>query len=316
MNEILYITSNESNDFLMEYEPKMLIINIKEKIREEKGIPIYCQKLFWNGTELVQNKKLSDYKDTRVFSEPIMISIINLNHLKVKIRLKYISLRYFLKASDSILELKKKIFEKEKIPIKNMQILRSGKIVNDNILIEEIISDLNYGEISDLKFELKILEKKEIKINIVDGKNIDSIYVDLFDNFTQIENQIHRSFDYRLRFKDRFIDDWKLLFQYNIRNGDNIELIKSEGKIKLFIIDSKYQVVMTVRVHLGQKISQLKEYISNFLDEDEIELLYNGIIFNDDETFAGSGVPDNSHLLYLVQFRAGCPNFNFDYLKN
>ena len=138
MNEILYITSNESNDFLMEYEPKMLIINIKKKIREEKGIPIYCQKLFWNGTELVQNKKLSDYKDTRVFSEPIMISIINLNHLKVKIRLKYISLRYFLKASDSILELKKKIFEKEKIPIKNMQILRSGKIVNDNILIEEI----------------------------------------------------------------------------------------------------------------------------------------------------------------------------------
>jgi len=68
MNEILYITSNESNDFLMEYEPKMLIINIKKKIREEKGIPIYCQKLFWNGVELMENKKLSDYKVTRVFS--------------------------------------------------------------------------------------------------------------------------------------------------------------------------------------------------------------------------------------------------------
>lgn len=316
METLINITPNDGYDFQMEYEPKMLIKNIKEKIREEKGIPIYCQKLFWKGAELLENKKLSDYKVTRVLGEPIMISLINLNHLKVKIRLKYISLRYFLKASDSILELKKKIFEKEKIPIKNMQILRSGKIVNDNILIEEIISDLNYGEISDLKFELKILEKKEIKINIVDGKNIDSIYVDLFDNFTQIENQIHRSFDYRLKFKDRFIDDWKLLFQYNIKNGDNIELIKSEGKIKLLIIDSKYQIEMTVRVHLEQKISELKEYISNFLDKGEIELLYDGMLVNGDETFADSDIPDNSHLLYLGQFRAGCPNFNFSNLKN
>ena len=141
MESIINVSSNEGNDFQLENDPKMLIINIKEKIREKTGISIYNQKLFWKGTELLDNKKLSDYKVTRVFSEPIMISLINLNHLKVKIRLKYISLRYFLKASDSILELKKKIFEKEKIPVKNMQILRAGKIINDSKLIEEIISN-------------------------------------------------------------------------------------------------------------------------------------------------------------------------------
>ena len=73
---------------------------------------------------------------------------------------------------------------------------------------------------------------------------------------------------------------------------------------------------MTVKVHLEQQISELKEYISNFADRDEIELIYNGMLVNDDQTFYDSDITDHTRLHFVEQFRSGCSNFYFANLKN
>ena len=207
---------------------------------------------------------------------------MNLHHLKTIIYVKYIRLQYYLKASDSILDLKKKIFEKENIPIKNIQILKSGNIINDNKLIEDFITDLN--------FEVKLLEIEKIKVNITYDKNVEKIYIDPFSNISEIEKQIKTNFVYRLKYKDQFLNDGKLLIQYNIKNGDNIELIKSQGAINLIVRFFKKEY--HVKVYLEQKVGELREYISNISGFKHFRFNYDAMVLRDDEIFSNLDIED------------------------
>ena len=60
-----------------------------------------------------------------------------------------------------------------------MQILNLGNIIDDNTVIEDFITDLN--------FEVKLLEIEKIKINIIYDRNIEKIYVNPFSNINEIE---------------------------------------------------------------------------------------------------------------------------------
>ena len=184
--------------FSIEWDSKKPFIDLKKRLQKEQGIPIQNQKLFLNDTEVSEYKKLSDYK-----VDFPKLYLINLNHLKVIVYVKNIILKFFLKASDSIFDLKKIIYKKENIPIENMQLIKSENIIDENKLIEEFIPDLN--------FKLKLLETEKIKINLIESQNKETIYVDPFSNLTEIEEQIKKDFDYRLKYKDKFINYLNLL---------------------------------------------------------------------------------------------------------
>ena len=72
------------------------------------------------------------------------LNLANYYILETNIFLNNIRFTYYLKVSDSILDLKTIIFEKENIPIDKMQILFSGNIIDDNKFIEDFISHLNF----------------------------------------------------------------------------------------------------------------------------------------------------------------------------
>jgi hypothetical protein len=297
--------------FRIEWELKKPIIDLKKRIQKEIGIPIYCQKLFFNGNEISEFKKLldcEDFKNYNNYHEPYII-VLNLNHLKIKMRLKNIKLNCFLKASDKILDLKKVIYEKENIPIEKMQILQSGNIIEDTRLIEDFISDLN--------FEIRLLDIEKIKVNIIDSQNIESIYVNPFSSFTEIEKQIKKNFDYRLKYKDVFVKEWKLLIQYNIKNGDNIELFKSKEKIKINILNSRNNNFV-VKVFLEQTVSELKEYylinspyFQSVEEFEDIEFLYNGCILNNCDILSNLDLYNGCTIECTESFRAGSSKFNF-----
>ena len=283
------------DSFSIEWDSKKPFIDLKKRIQKKQGIPIQNQKLFLNDTEVSEYKKLSDYK-----VDFPNLSLINLNHLKVTIYVKNIILKFFLKASDSIFDLKKIIYKKENIPMENMQLIKSENLIDENKLIEEFIPDLN--------FKLKLLETEKIKINLIENQNKETIYVDPFSNLTEIEEQIKKDFDYRLKYKDKFINDWNLLIQYNIKNNDNIELIKSRGKIKIFICDSRNKS-FEVNVYLEQKVSELKEYFSNIYGENG-NFIFNGCLLDDDETFSDLDLYNGCRICYLGSYLAGSPKLN------
>ena len=182
-----------------------------------------------------------------------MLYLIDLQYLKVNIYInkKNIILTYYLKGSNSILNLKETIFENENIPVEKIQILKEDKILDDNKLIEDFIPDFN--------FNLNFLETDKIKINIIDGNNKETIYVDPFSTPDIIEEQLKKDFAFRLSYKGTLLNLFKLLIQYNIKVGDDLELIKSKGRINLKI-DAPSQTFV-VKMYLEQKTSELWKYL-------------------------------------------------------
>lgn len=238
--------------FTIECDPNKTIKDLKERIGKPENLKLYFQNI-----ELSDDKKFYDYNikatDGYNYQERSLLYLIDLQYLKVNIYInkKNIILTYYLKGSNSILNLKETIFENENIPVEKIQILKEDKILDDNKLIEDFIPDFN--------FNLNFLETDKIKINIIDGNNKETIYVDPFSTPDIIEEQLKKDFAFRLSYKGTLLNLFKLLIQYNIKVGDDLELIKSKGRINLKI-DAPSQTFV-VKMYLEQKTSELWKYL-------------------------------------------------------
>ena len=293
--ENIYINIEENNEkiFTIQCQLKESIKDLKERIKKQFEIPLFCQKLFLNNTELLDNKKLASYN----INGESLLKLTNYASLKTSVLIKNLNLIYYLKASDSILELKKKIFEKENIPIEKIQILKSGNIIDDSKIIEDFMPDLN--------FIGNLLEIDKIKINIIDDKIKETIFVEPFSNVDTIYNQLKKSYDFRLKYNGNFLNFGKLLIQYNIKNGDNLELIKSKGKIEIMILSSSGKK-MKVNVYLEQKIGELKEYISPIIGIEgiAIALKYDGMVLRNEKTFSEYDI-ENDDIIIASSYQVG-----------
>ena len=192
---------------------------MKRTIKNEIGIPEYCQKFYISTTELLDDKQLSFYGNVE------KIDHFNLHELKAIVRLKHKPNVYFLKACESIFNVKEKIFKDFNIFINKIIIYNSNRIVNDSELVEDFLLNLI--------FEINLLNTDKIKINLInENRNIN--FVDPFSYTNDIYSKVQRNYNYQLYFKSVLIDSGKLITQYNIHNGDNIEIVKcNSNKIEL-----------------------------------------------------------------------------------
>ena len=165
------------------------------------------------------------------YSQGEKIVLHNMHELKAIVNLKHKPIEYFLKACDSIFNLKEKINKDFNIPINKITIYNSGISSNDNQLIEDFLLNLI--------FEIKLLDTDKIKINLIDENenNIETIVVDPFSYTNDIYSKVNRNYNFKLTYNGAFIDSGKLIIQYNIQNGDNIGIIKcNSNKIELQVI--------------------------------------------------------------------------------
>lgn len=221
----IYPKQDDEQILKIDYDPYKPIKYLKKSIKNEYGIPEYCQKLYINKTELLDDKKLSFY------SQREKIVLYNMHELKAIVNLKHKPIEYFLKACDSIFNLKEKINKDFNIPINKITIYNSGISSNDNQLIEDFLLNLI--------FEIKLLDSDKIKINLIDENenNIETIVVDPFSYTNDIYSKVNRNYNFKLTYNGAFIDSGKLIIQYNIQNGDNIGIIKcNSNKIELQVI--------------------------------------------------------------------------------
>ena len=160
--------NDEEKVYSISYDTNKTIKDLKRTIKNEIGIPEYCQKFYISTTELLDDKQLSFYGNCE------KIDLFNLHELKAIVRLKHKPIVYFLKACESIFNVKEKIFKEFNIPIDKIIIYNSNRIVNDNELVEDLLLNLI--------FEVKLLDTDKIKINLINENrnNIETIVVDPF----------------------------------------------------------------------------------------------------------------------------------------
>ena len=123
----------------------------------------------------------------------------------------------------------------------------------------------------------------------------------------------------KLLFSGKILEDCEKISKYSIEECDIILMIKEKeiycrggGGIKICIQDS-YNELTPIEVIYPCRVSDLKKQVKNVkgLKEDEdIELIYNGIILEDSQLLSDTDIRNGSTINYFGKFRAGCMNSN------
>lgn len=291
---------NNNEIFTIKCDQKCSIMNLKERIKKEIGIPLYVQKLYFNGNELYDNKKLSDYKIKpsaidKPYERPLL-NLYNLNELKVNINIKNKIFDFSLKASDYIFNLKEIISNNLNILFDKIIILHSNKIIDDKELIENFVPNLS--------FTTQFLDMDKIKINIINESQKEIICVDIFSLTNDIFKILDKDYDFRLKYNDKFIYPGKFIFEYNLKDDDTIEIIKFKpNKIKLVIKAGHVDEI--VIVYPEEPLCILFDMLS--IKDKNIKFIYKGLTYNvaTNLTFEEIGITKDAFLFLNSQAISG-----------
>ena len=297
--------NSNSRIYTIKCEPKSSIRNLKEKIKRDYGIPLYCQKLYFNEKELFDNKNFSDYKIKATKLDNYdegrsFLYLYNLNELKVNININDRLFNYSLKASDSIYNLKEIISKNLNIPVDKIVIFHSNKIIDDKQFMENFIPNLS--------FELQFLNKDEIKINVINENHKEIICVDRFSFTDEIFNILNKDYDYdfRLKINDKYIYTGKFIFEYNLKNGDTIEIIKCKpNKIKL-AVKLGTNNIKNVIVYPEEPLYVLLDMLN--IKDKNIKFAFKGVLYAVATifTFEEIGITEDTRISFLYQAISGC----------
>lgn len=113
------------------------IQQVKHKIKDNNNIDVDKQELYLGDQKLENEKTLSDYNIGQ--NDPIRIVLIKPGGFEIYVRLNDRSIALQVKSSYTIEEVKKKYYEKRKIPVNEQRYIYGGKQLEDR----RILSDYN-----------------------------------------------------------------------------------------------------------------------------------------------------------------------------
>lgn len=142
-------------------------------------------KLYFKDIELFYNKILADY-----FSDGLD-KVYNLNKLKLFVNIRNKVFESILKASDSIFILKEIIFKNLSIPFNKIKITNSNKIIEDD------------SQLPNLNFEIEISNVDKIKINVINGNNTETTFVDPYSYIDDIYTKLNKNYKFDLKFNGK-----------------------------------------------------------------------------------------------------------------
>lgn len=238
----------------LDVESSDTIKSIKEKIKNKEGIIPEKQKLIFNGKNLVDNKTLEDYK---IENE----STFYLFHKNIKIFIQIFlcdkkimkTIELDVESNDTILEIKKQIDDKERIPIEQQKLLLYGEQLED-------LKSISFYKIKN-KSIIILIQYNQIYINI--SGVIITLDVQLSDTIKDIKKKNFNDKErIPIKLQKLFLDgiqleDGKSISSYNIRKESSIILIQ-HNQINVKTISGK---IITLDLKSSNIISDMKMQI-------------------------------------------------------
>jgi ubiquitin C len=214
----IYVKIITGKIFSLDVEPSDIIKNIKEKIQQKEGIPSDRQQLIFSRKELDDNSTLFDYNIHGGSTLHLLFKSRNRKNIYIKILSgKTISLEF--KPSDTIKNIKDKIYQKEGISPEMQILIFTTNELKDNLTL----LDYKIQEESTIHLIFNKIYVKSIK-----GKNIE-LNFQPSDSIKNIKDKIHKiegipPDQQSLMFSGKELKENLTLSEYNIQRGSTLHL--------------------------------------------------------------------------------------------
>ncbi len=133
----------------------------------------------------------------------------------------------------------------------------------------------------NLDFKVILEGEQIIEINIYEGNKCSKCKVDLFSSVYQNLSKMNKQ-NYRLSFQGKLLNLRILLIHYNIKNGDSLELIKTE---EIILIEIEYKNMIKYGFHFdtNESLKDFKNNVGAKIKEDNFDICLYGMMLSDNK---------------------------------
>ena len=296
----IFVKIPNEKPITLEVEANDTIKKVKTKIQEKEGIPSDQQQLRSNGSQLEDDRTLSDY----IVQEGHTLNLVLGPHggpsMQVYVR-KSCGTSIALQVESDILiaNIKAKIESEEGVPIHNQTLIYNGKKVeggrtlSDYNIEKEALLHLVEAE-GSMRITVKTQDDKTTFVDVNPNETVLSLKVRIWSEIPEMVTPCLQ----RLIYNDKELKQNELLSHYSICAGSTIlcECIPEDTLVRVKLLNGKS---IPIKIHLNAKIATLKSKLKpqSGIEPDHQQLFCDGQLLEDGRTIRSYHLNASSPLI-------------------